>query len=139
MFIKGGLKRLSSPTCRVPALDSARANRPLNRLSPAKRTDTDARVTSQPCFPERDAGAVALASRAQATPHREGGKVNKSPGRRTVERVRLSDRTAQVCRARYRNSSSSCFLLHPKMEQHGGPFWEALWPCLKAVDTYDSV
>ena len=37
MFIKGSLKRLSSPTCRVPALDSARVNWPLNRLSPAKR------------------------------------------------------------------------------------------------------
>ena len=104
MFIKGGLKRLSSPTCRVPALDSVWVNRPLNRLSPAKRTDPDARVTCLPCFLERDAGAVPFASRAEATPHREGGKANKSTGRRTVERLRLSDRTAQVCRARYRNS-----------------------------------
>ena len=80
MFINGDLKRLSSPTCRVPALDSARVNRPLNRLSPAKRTDIDARVTSQPCFPEREAGAVAFASRAQ----------DIAPD------LRLSDRTAHV-------------------------------------------
>ena len=60
MFVKGGLKRLSSPTCLVPALDSARANWPPNRLSPAKRTDIDARVTSQPCFPEREAGGSCI-------------------------------------------------------------------------------
>ena len=31
-------------------------------------TDIDVRVASQPCFPERQAGVVALASRAQETP-----------------------------------------------------------------------
>ena len=38
-----------------------------DRLSPAKRTDMDIRVTSQPCFLGPEAGAVALASRAQET------------------------------------------------------------------------
>ena len=50
MFIKGGLKRLSSPTCRVPALDSARVNRPLNvehlRLSDRTAQVCGARVRS---------------------------------------------------------------------------------------------
>ena len=32
-------------------------------------TDIDVRVTSQPCFPEREAGAIALPSRAQEMPH----------------------------------------------------------------------
>ena len=81
MFIKGDLKRLSSPTCRVRALDSARVNWPLNCLSPAKRTDVDARVTSQPSFPEREAGAVALASRAQETLHEHCSRPRRRKGK----------------------------------------------------------
>ena len=46
----------------------------------------------------------------------------EATGRRTVERLRLSDRTAHLCHARVRNSSSSYSLSHPKMEQHGGAF-----------------
>ena len=101
MFIKGGLKRLSSPTCRVPALDSARVNWPLTCLSPAKRTDIDARVTISLVY--LNGRLVQLHLQAEHRQRRtniaadlEGGKANRSTGRRTVERLRLSDRTAHV-------------------------------------------
>ena len=71
-------------------------------------TGGDVRVASQRCFPEREAGADALASRAQETPSkhhcREGGKAKTSAGRRTVERQR---------------SHCSIAVAHARLELHG--------------------
>ena len=57
-----------------------------------------------------------------------GGKANRSTGRRTgrrtVERLRLSDRTTHLCHARVRSGSLNSFLLHAKMEQHWRVFLE---------------
>ena len=57
-------------------------------------TDSDARVTSQPCFPEREDGAVALASRAQETSRKHHGLPRRRKGnkkhRKTHQAAMLS-------------------------------------------------
>ena len=113
--------------------DSVRANRPLNRLSPTKRTDI---VT-----PVSPASLVFLSGRlvqlqaehrhrrTNIAGNREGGKAKRSTGRRTVERLRLSDRTAHLCQFRVRNSSLNKFLLHPKREQLWRAFLGGIMAC----------
>ena len=70
-------------------------------------TDIDARVTSQPSFLGRKAGANTHASRAQETsreciggarcgPTANAEKAKRSTGRRTVERHLLSGRSAET-------------------------------------------
>ena len=121
-------------------------NRPLrNRLSPAKRTDIDARVAGQPCFPGREAGAVALCKPSTGNVARTLRPTAKAERRTEAQEDAQEDALLNVFYSAiaqlmcatlvFETLAWAIFSSHAKREQHGGPFWEALWPCLNAVDT----
>ena len=88
------------------------------------------RPCHQPAFPEREAGAVALASRAQGTSreHCSPPRRRKGKEKHRKSHSRTSFTQPSLCSFVSR-SKQQCML-----EQNGGPFFVALWPCLSTFD-----